>query len=126
MNKLESIIRIVVIGAALTGCASTSTIHFAAASAPPAKVEATFAVPAVEKQAEQLSTEQTGIDALPAEDVALLQPTSAHEFAESFKLTPHVAVAMSFHCTAGEESLGCKAKPVDVDIERDADAIFGL
>jgi hypothetical protein len=150
MNKFENVSRFMsilgacAISAALTGCATSGNIHFRAASAPsiveaprvaesPATVTVTSAqiVAHVEQEAAPAPAESIGIDQLPTEDVALLEPAHAHEFAESFSLSQHVPSALSFHCVSGEESLGCAAKPatppVDEtksdEIERDKGAL---
>ena len=130
MKNLDQVIRFVTIATALTGCAAGGNVNFHTATAPSvehvAKLDAPFAIPAAEIVAfEAAPVDDVAIDALPEADVALLQEQeSAHEYARSFALAPHVS-AISFHCTSGEESLGCKAKPVEPFIERDVDAIFG-
>jgi hypothetical protein len=133
MKTLDQVIRFVTIATALTGCASGGNINFHAAAAPSvqhvAKLDAPFAIPVpISAQIvafEEAPVDDVAIDALPDADVALLQQQeSAHEYARSFALAPHVS-AISFHCTSGEESLGCKAKPVEPFIERDVEAIFG-
>ena len=152
MNKFEnvsrfmSIITACAISAALTGCATSGNVHFRAVSAPsivaaprvaesPAPVSVTVTsaqiVAHVAHDVAPAPAESVGIDQLPAEDVALLEPAHAHEFAESFSLSQHVPSALSFHCVSGEESLGCAAKPatppVDEtksdEIERDKGAL---
>ena len=142
MNTLKNITHFIVVGLALTGCASTGNVHIGFAVAPqaveaphvaeaPAAVTVTSAqivsVTAVEETA-PAPAESVSIDQLPAETTALIAaPTHAHEFASSFTLAQHVP-SVSFHCVSGEESLGCAEKPATPGtdyIERNANAIFG-
>ncbi len=142
MNTLKNITRFVVIGLALTGCASTGNVHIGFAVAPhaveapraaeaPAAVTVTSATiigAAVIEETAPAPAESVTLDSLPADTMALIAaPAHAHEFAESFTLAQHVP-AVSFHCVSGEESLGCAEKPATPGtdyIERNANAIFG-
>jgi hypothetical protein len=121
MEDIMKTIISLVLASTLAGCASPHVVHFAEAprSAPQATVMNAMIVGVAEET-------QPTLDSIPEEtEAAIASPERAHAYAEGFTLAPHQPMAFSFHCVSGEESLGCKAKPAEAFIERDADAIFG-
>ena len=120
--KLEQFGRITLLlgafglAAAVTGCASRSAMSFhvavpvAAAAAPSAAQPESVAQPEPAAQAEPEPI-AVSIGTLPADDVALLDNELSLDSEIGFQLAQHAPEALSFHCTAGEESLGCAARP---------------
>jgi hypothetical protein len=98
----------------LAGCAGPRAIHFASEAprpAPRATVMNAMIVGVAEEEAAKPAT-AVELDALPEQDQAFIaSPEGAHAYVENLTLAPHTPMALSFHCTSGEESLGCKAKP---------------
>ena len=107
---------------ALTGCASHGAIssrvaapQVAVAAPPPAAepsapvglAEATTPVPA---DAVPVAA-ALPIGPLSAENIALLESERSLDLEVGFQLSPHVPGSLSFHCTQGEETLGCAAPP---------------
>ncbi|HSQ67828.1 MAG TPA: hypothetical protein VLM85_31675 [Polyangiaceae bacterium] len=108
---------------ALTGCASRGAISFrvaapqvaAAAPAPAAatpSAPAALAGPTTSAPAEAAPVAaELPIGPLSAENIALLESERSLDLEVGFQLYPHVAGSLSFHCTQGEETLGCAAPP---------------
>ena len=104
---------------ALTGCASHGAISFrvaapqvavaapSPAAAPSEPAEPTTSAPG---EAEPVAAELP-IGPLSAENIALLESERSLDLEVGFQLSPHVPGSLSFHCTQGEETLGCAASP---------------
>ncbi len=97
----------------LAGCASQHAVRVV--SAPPIGVRAEVAVVESSARAQPEQAESAGIAIGPLSNANIAMLDAVRDIdleAGGFQLTPHVSASLPFHCSTGEESFGCAAKPV--------------